>query len=311
MLGGVNMLKNNSSNSNENELNIEENVVINIDINKLDNFPNHPFKVRDDVKMAETVDSIKQRGILVPLIVRKKHNDNYEIISGHRRKRACEIAEITKLPCLVRQLTDDEATIIMVDSNIQREDLLPSEKAFAYKMKLEAMKHQGKRNDLTSVQLAQKLNGKTAREILGEQVGESQDQIRRYIRLTDLVPKLLELVDTEEIAFNTGVELSYLTKEEQENLLETIEIEERTPSYAQALKMKELSKNGELDMDMIFKIMVQPKGNEQEQLKFKVNDLKSYFPKHFTIKQMENVIQKLLQSYQKQWQQKIKNRDSR
>ena len=302
------MLKNNSFNSNENELNIEENVVINIDINKLDNFPNHPFKVRDDVKMAETVDSIKQRGILVPLIVRKKHNDNYEIVSGHRRKRACEIAEITKLPCLVRQLTDDEATIIMVDSNIQREDLLPSEKAFAYKMKINAMKNQGARTDLTFSQLGKKLN---VYEKFAEEIGESRNQIHRYIRLTELIPKLLELVDTEEIAFNTGVELSYLTKEEQENLLETIEIEERTPSYAQALKMKELSKSGELDMDMIFKIMVQPKGNEQEQLKFKVNDLKSYFPKHFTIKQMENVIQKLLQSYQKQWQQKIKNRDSR
>lgn len=302
------MEKNNSPNSKENDVGIQENVVIDIDRNKLENFPNHPFKVRDDVKMAETVDSIKQRGILVPLIVRKKQNGNYEIVSGHRRKRACELAEIEKLPCLVKSLTDDEATIIMVDSNIQREDLLPSEKAFAYKMKIDAMKNQGVRTDLTFSQVGKKLN---VYEEFAKEIGESRNQIHRYIRLTELIPKLLDLVDSDTVKFSIGVELSYLTEEEQANLLETMEIEERTPSYAQALKMKEMSKQGTLDMDAIFKIMIEAKGNEQEQLKFKVNDLKSYFPKNYTIKQMENVIQKLLEGYQKQWQRKLQDRDSR
>ena len=307
------MVKNNSPNLNENSIKSQENIVIEIDRDKLDNFPNHPFKVIDDMKMEETVDSIKQYGVLMPLLVRAKKNGNYEIISGHRRKRACELADISKIPCLIRQLTDDEATIIMVDSNIQRENLLPSEKAFAYKMKLNALKHQGRRTDLikqlTSDQVGPKLE--RANEQLVNVWGDSISQIKRYIRLTELIPKLLDLVDNNAIAFNTGVEISYLTEEEQENLLETMEIEERVPSYAQALKMKELSKQGKLDMDMIFQIMIEPKGNEQEQLKFKVNDLKSYFPKNFTIKQMENVIQQLFQGYQKQWQRKKQDRDSR
>ena len=307
------MEKNNSPNSKENNVGIQENVVIDIDRSKLYNFPNHPFKVRDDEKMAETVDSIKEYGVLMPLLVRLKQDGNYEIISGHRRKRACELANVSKLPCLVRQLTDDEATIIMVDSNIQREKLLPSEKAFAYKMKLDALRHQGKRTDLikelTSDQVEPKL--KNSIEQLVDMWGDSVSQIKRYIRLTYLMPELLEMVDEERLSFTTAVELSYLTEQEQANLLETMEIEERTPSYAQALKMKEMSKQGTLDMDAIFKIMIEAKGNEQEQLKFKVNDLKSYFPKHFTIKQMENVIQKLLEGYQKQWQRKIHDRDSR
>ena len=279
------MEKNNSPNSKENNVGIQENIVIDIDRSKLYNFPNHPFKVRDDEKMAETVDSIKEYGVLMPLLVRLKQDGNYEIISGHRRKRACELANVSKLPCLVRQLTDDEATIIMVDSNIQREKLLPSEKAFA------------------------KL--KNSIEQLVDMWGDSVSQIKRYIRLTYLMPELLEMVDEERLSFTTAVELSYLTEEEQANLLETMEIEERTPSYAQALKMKEMSKQGMLDMDAIFKIMIEAKGNEQEQLKFKVNDLKSYFPKNYTIKQMENVIQKLLEGYQKQWQRKLHDRDSR
>lgn len=307
------MEKNNSPNSKENNVGIQENVVIDIDRSKLYNFPNHPFKVRDDEKMAETVDSIKEYGVLMPLLVRLKQDGNYEIISGHRRKRACELANVSKLPCLVRQLTDDEATIIMVDSNIQREKLLPSEKAFAYKMKLDALRHQGKRTDLikelTSDQVEPKL--KNSIEQLVDMWGDSVSQIKRYIRLTYLMPELLEMVDEERLSFTTAVELSYLTEQEQANLLETMEIEERTPSYAQALKMKEMSKQGTLDMDAIFKIMIEAKGNEQEQLKFKVNDLKSYFPKNYTIKQMENVIQKLLEGYQKQWQRKIHDRDSR
>lgn len=307
------MEKNNSPNSKENNVGIQENIVIDIDRSKLYNFPNHPFKVRDDEKMAETVDSIKEYGVLMPLLVRLKQDGNYEIISGHRRKRACELANVSKLPCLVRQLTDDEATIIMVDSNIQREKLLPSEKAFAYKMKLDALRHQGKRTDLikelTSDQVEPKL--KNSIEQLVDMWGDSVSQIKRYIRLTYLMPELLEMVDEERLSFTTAVELSYLTEEEQANLLETMEIEERTPSYAQALKMKEMSKQGTLDMDAIFKIMIEAKGNEQEQLKFKVNDLKSYFPKNYTIKQMENVIQKLLEGYQKQWQRKLQDRDSR
>ncbi|MBO5179346.1 MAG: ParB/RepB/Spo0J family partition protein [Clostridia bacterium] len=307
------MEKNNSPNSKENNVGIQENIVIDIDRSKLYNFPNHPFKVRDDEKMAETVDSIKEYGVLMPLLVRLKQDGNYEIISGHRRKRACELANVSKIPCLVRQLTDDEATIIMVDSNIQREKLLPSEKAFAYKMKLDALRHQGKRTDLikelTSDQVEPKL--KNSIEQLVDMWGDSVSQIKRYIRLTYLMPELLEMVDEERLSFTTAVELSYLTEEEQANLLETMEIEERTPSYAQALKMKEMSKQGTLDMDAIFKIMIEAKGNEQEQLKFKVNDLKSYFPKNYTIKQMENVIQKLLEGYQKQWQRKLQDRDSR
>lgn len=303
MLGGVELVKNNSPNLNKNDLKNDIEQIVEIGIDKLKNFEKHPFKVVDET-LEELITSITENGVTTPLIVRTLKDGNYEIVSGHRRKRACELLEITKIPCIVRDISRDEAIIQMVDSNIQREKVLPSERAFAYKMKLDAMKHQG----ITSRQLGEKL---LSVEIVGKEKGDSARQVQRYVRLTELIPKLLDLVDDDTVAFNTGVELSYLTQEEQENLLETMEIEERTPSLSQALRMKELSKQGKLDMDAIFKIMIEAKGNEQEQLKFKVNDLKSYFPKHYTIKQMENVIQKLLENYQKQWQKKLQDRDSR
>ncbi|MBO5143059.1 MAG: ParB/RepB/Spo0J family partition protein [Clostridia bacterium] len=308
MLGGVELVKNNSPNLNKNDLKNDIEQIVEIGIDKLKNFEKHPFKVVDET-LEELITSITENGVTTPLIVRTLKDGNYEIVSGHRRKRACELLEITKIPCIVRDISRDEAIIQMVDSNIQREKVLPSERAFAYKMKLDAIKRNaGRPKKENSRQLVGNLE---SAEIIGKETGESGRQIQRYIRLTELIPKLLDLVDDDTVAFNTGVELSYLTQEEQENLLETMEIEERTPSLSQALRMKELSKQGKLDMDAIFRIMIEAKGNEQEQLKFKVNDLKSYFPKHYTIKQMENVIQKLLENYQKQWQKKLQDRDSR
>lgn len=308
MLGGVELVKNNSPNLNKNDLKNDIEQIVEIGIDKLKNFEKHPFKVVDET-LEELITSITENGVTTPLIVRTLKDGNYEIVSGHRRKRACELLEITKIPCIVRDISRDEAIIQMVDSNIQREKVLPSERAFAYKMKLDAIKRNaGRPKKENSRQVVGNLE---SAEIIGKETGESGRQIQRYIRLTELIPKLLDLVDDDTVAFNTGVELSYLTQEEQENLLETMEIEERTPSLSQALRMKELSKQGKLDMDTIFKIMIEAKGNEQEQLKFKVNDLKSYFPKHYTIKQMENVIQKLLENYQKQWQKKLQDRDSR
>ena len=308
MLGGVELVKNNSPNLNKNDLKNDIEQIVEIGIDKLKNFEKHPFKVADET-LEELITSITENGVTTPLIVRTLKDGNYEIVSGHRRRRACELLEITKIPCIVRDISRDEAIIQMVDSNIQREKVLPSERAFAYKMKLDAIKRNaGRPKKENSRQVVGNLE---SAEIIGKETGESGRQIQRYIRLTELIPKLLDLVDDDTVAFNTGVELSYLTQEEQENLLETMEIEERTPSLSQALRMKELSKQGKLDMDAIFKIMIEAKGNEQEQLKFKVNDLKSYFPKHYTIKQMENVIQKLLENYQKQWQKKLQDRDSR
>ena len=303
MLGGVELVKNNSLNLNKNDLKNDIEQIVEIGIDKLKNFEKHPFKVVDET-LEELITSITENGVTTPLIVRTLKDGNYEIVSGHRRKRACELLEITKIPCIVRDISRDEAIIQMVDSNIQREKVLPSERAFSYTMKLYAIKNQG----ITSRQFGDNL---LSVEIVGKEKGDSARQVQRYVRLTELIPKLLDLVDDDTVAFNTGVELSYLTQEEQENLLETMEIEERTPSLSKALRMKELSKQGKLDMDAIFKIMIEAKGNEQEQLKFKVNDLKSYFPKHYTIKQMENVIQKLLENYQKQWQKKLQDRDSR
>ena len=295
MLGGVELVKNNSPKLNKNDLKNDIEQIVEIGIDKLKNFEKHPFKVVDET-LEELITSITENGVTTPLIVRTLKDGNYEIVSGHRRKKASELANKDTIPCIVRDLTDDEATIIMVDSNMQREKVLPSERAFAYKMKLDAIKRNaGRPKKENSRQLVGNLE---SAEIIGKETGESGRQIQRYIRLTELIPKLLDLVDDDTVAFNTGVELSYLTQEEQENLLETMEIEERTPSLSQALRMKELSKQGKLDMDAIFRIMIEAKGNEQEQLKFKVNDL-------------ENVIQKLLENYQKQWQKKLQDRDSR
>lgn len=222
--------------------------VVDININDIVDFPNHPFKVIDDDKMNETVKSVKKYGVIHAIIVRKNKEGKYEIISGHRRKRACEIARKEKIPCIVKELSDEEATILMVDSNLQREEILPSEKAFAFKMKLEALKHQGRKIDIndndTSVPMAQNFDNLTSREIVGKEAGESQDQVRRYIRLTELIPEILQLVDEKRIAFRPAVELSYLSEENQYVLLDIMQFSDATPSLAQAIRMKKLEQEG-------------------------------------------------------------------
>ena len=270
-----------------------------ISIYEITDFPNHPFKVKMDDKMMETVESVRDHGVLVPVLVREKPEGGYEMISGHRRKKACELAGRDKIPCIVRNLTDDEAIVVMVDGNLQREEILPSEKAYAYKMKLEAMKRQGQRRDLTSVPLAQKFKGKTSRELLGEQVGESQDQIRRYIRLTNLIPEILEKVDDKKIGMRPAVELSYLSKEEQELLYDAMESEACTPSHDQAIQMRNLSKEGKLNEDIIMVIMSQEKPNQVEQWKIPKSKLKKYFPSGTSQEKIEETIIKALELYRK------------
>ena len=273
-----------------------------IDIKSIKDFPNHPFKVVDDEKMEDLVSSIEKYGVILPVIVRPKSNGTYEIVSGHRRKRACEIAGIKELKCLVKDLTDDEAIILMVDSNIQREEILPSEKAFAYKMKLEALKHQGKRTDLTSTPLVEKLENETSIGKLGREVNESTEQIRRYIRLTELIPEILKMVDEKRISFRPAVELSYLSEENQYVLLDIMQFNECTPSLAQAIRLKKLEQEGNLLEEKIEKIMEQEKPNQKEQIKLKYDNLKDYFPKGYNLEQMKNVIEKLLKNYQLKWQ---------
>lgn len=281
--------------------------VIDIPLEEISKFPNHPFQVRLDEKMLEMVDSVKSYGVLVPALVREKPDGGYEMVSGHRRKLASELSEKQTIPCIVRNLTDDEATIIMVDSNLQREEILPSEKAFAYKMKLEAMKRQAGRPSKNYVPVAQDLRGKTSRQILGEQVGESQDQIRRYIRLTELIPPILELVDNTvlkekevlQIAMRPAVELSYLPKEQQKILLETMQSEDCTPSHAQARKMRMFSEEGRLNEDVIFSILSEEKGNQKEQFRMPRERISKYFSPGTSVKQMEDTIIKALELYRK------------
>ena len=263
----------------------------------VDDFPDHPFRVHDDESMADLVHSIEMNGVMNPVIARRKEDGRYELISGHRRKFACEKLGLELIPIIVRELSRDDAIIAMVDSNLHREHILPSEKAKAYKMKMDAMKRQGKRTDLTSVPMAQK--SKTTRELVGEANGESPDQVRRYIRLNELAPKLLDLVDEGKIGFRPAVELSYLTEEEQQDLLETIESEEATPSLAQAMRMKDLSKNCELDMDAIFKIMTEEKGNQKMNVKIPMERLDRYFTRGTPPKEIEDVIIKALEFYRK------------
>ncbi len=266
-------------------------------ISALVDFKDHPFKIIDDEKMADMIESIKEYGVLTPIIVRSK-NDKYEIVSGHRRKYACAKAGITKIPAIIKQLNDDEATLLMVDSNIQREEILPSERAFAYKMKLEAMKRQGKRTDLTSTQVGQKLKGKFSVEILAEEMGESRNQIQRFIRLTNLNKNLLEMVDTKKIPFNTAVELSYLKEKEQEILYSAINEYGTIPSMKQAARLKNFSKEEKLDKNVIDAITT-----EETETPIKINltgkSLKKYFPKEYTQKQIEDVIYKLLEDWAK------------
>ena len=273
-----------------------------IPLSELHPFRNHPFKVKDDEAMMETADSIKQYGVLVPAIARPDPEGGYELVAGHRRHRASELAEKETMPVIVRDLDDDAATIIMVDSNLQRESLLPSERAFAYKMKLEAMKHQGDRVDLTCSQVGNKLEGKKSSEILAEQVGQSKNQIFRYIRLTELIPELLDMVDEKKIALNPAYELSFLKKEEQVDLLDAVDSEQATPSLSQAQRLKKYSQEGHLTLDMMRVIMGEEKKSDLDRVTFTSDTLRKYFPKSYTPQRMQETIIKLLEAWQKKRQ---------
>ena len=281
-----------------------------IPITEISSFPKHPFKVKDDEKMFETVESIKEHGVLVPAIVRPKDDGTYEMVSGHRRKRACELAQIEKLPCIVRDLTDDEATIIMVDSNLQREQILPSEKAFAYKLKLDAIKRQAGRPKKENSRQA--VGNFESADIVGKENSESGRQVHRYIRLTELIPELLQFVDNHYLkdkdnmtmALAPAIEISYLTKNEQDMLLETMETTLSTPSTPQAMRLRAESEKGTLTEEKIQEILDEEKPNQREQVKFNYNKVKDYFPEGYTIQQMQSVIEKLLQKYQLQWKNK-------
>ena len=282
--------------------------VCTVPISLIDDFADHPFQVRDDEDMERLIQSIDNNGVLNPVILRK-NGERYELIAGHRRKHACLRLGISGIPAIVRELSRDEAVVEMVDSNLQREHILPSEKAYAYKMKMDAMKRQGERTDLTSVPMAQK--SKTTRELIAEESGESADQVRRYIRLTELIPELLTMVDEEKIAFRPAVELSYLTEDEQRDLLETIESEDCTPSLAQAIRMKNLSKVGKLDMDTIFAIMTEQKPNQKEKIKIPMERLEQFFPRGMPQKQIEDTIVKALTLYQKHLKKKREDKGDR
>ena len=277
--------------------------VMEIPLSELHPFKNHPFKVKDDEAMMETADSVRKYGVLVPAIARPDPDGGYELVAGHRRHRASELAEKETMPVIVRDLDDDAATIIMVDSNLQREELLPSERAFAYKMKLDAMRHQGERMDLTSAQVGRKLGGKESREILAEQVGQSRNQISRYIRLTELIPELLDMVDEKKIAVNPAYELSFLKKEEQMQLLDAMDSEQATPSLSQAQRLKKFSQEGRLNIDVMRAIMSEEKKSDLDKVTFTSDTLRKYFPKSYTPARMQETIIKLLEQWQRRRQQ--------
>ena len=270
-----------------------------IPLGELHPFRNHPFKVKDDAAMQDTVDSVREYGVLVPAIARPDPDGGYELIAGHRRHYASELAGKETMPVIVRDLDDDAATIIMVDSNLQREELLPSERAFAYKMKLEALKHQGARTDLTSSQVGTRLR---ADELIAQQSGESRNQIQRFIRLTELIPTLLDMVDERKIALNPAVELSYLKKEEQTLLLEAMDSEQATPSLSQAQRLKKFSQQKMLSLDVMRAVMSEEKKNDLDRVTLKNETLRKYFPKSYTPKQMEDTIIKLLEGWYKKRQ---------
>lgn len=278
--------------------------VIKLNPAEISDFPNHPFKVKQDDDMAEMVESIKKYGVLVPALVRPKEDGGYEMVAGHRRKFAASLAGVSEIPCIVRSLTDDEATIVMVDSNLQREKILPSEKAFAYKMKLEAIKRQGRRTDLTSAPLEPKLKGSRSNEELAANSPDSRSQIQRYIRLTELIPPVLQMVDDGKIAFRPAVELSYLSKEQQESLYSTMECEDCTPSLAQAIKMKEFSKDGKLTDEVILSIMQEEKPNQREQFKIPKERISKYFAPGTPAQKIEDTIIKALEFYRKRERQR-------
>ena len=275
--------------------------VQNIPLSELHPFKDHPFKVQNNEEMERMIESIRKVGAITPALARPLPDGGYELISGHRRLAACQVLELETMPVIVREMSDDEAVIAMVDANLQRETILPSEKAFAFKMKLDAIKHQGK----TSVQVAEKL---LSVEKVAEEAGESKDQVRRYIRLTYLIPELLSMVDENKIAFNPAVEISYLDKSEQRVLLDAMELNDCTPSHAQSIRLKKLSQEGVLDDQMIYTVMSEEKPNQQEQIKFKREDLKKYFPAGYTDEQMRRDIIKGLELLKRQ---RERNRDAR
>ena len=274
-----------------------------IPIGELFPFKNHPFKVLDDESMQRTVESVEQYGVLSPLIARPRPEGGYEIISGHRRQHAAQLAGLDALPVIVRNMDDDAAVLLMVDSNLQRENILPSERAFAYKMKLEALKNQGARSDLTLVQVAPKLST----EKIGEEVGMSKDNVKRYIRLTNLVPELLDMVDEKKIAFNPAVELSYLDEAQQRDFLEAMEDTQNAPSLSQAQRLKKLAQEGHFSYDVAFAVMGEEKKDELDKVVIKNDTLRKYFPRSYTPKQMEDTIIKLLE----QWQRKQQRQNER
>ena len=275
-----------------------------IPIGELFPFKNHPFKVLDDESMQRTVESVEQYGVLSPLIARPRPEGGYEIISGHRRQHAAQLAGLDALPVIVRQMDDDAAVLLMVDSNLQRENILPSERAFAYKMKLEALKNQGARSDLTSTQLVSKLR---SNEQLGAENNQSRETVRRFIRLTNLVPELLDMVDEKKIAFNPAVELSYLDESQQRDFLEAMEDTQNAPSLSQAQRLKKLAQEGHFSYDVAFAVMGEEKKDELDKVVIKNDTLRKYFPRSYTPKQMEDTIIKLLE----QWQRKLQRQNER
>ena len=272
--------------------NTKEVQAMQLPIQKLRPFEHHPFQVKDDDEMNQLVWSVLTQGVLTPLVVRPLENGEYEVISGHRRLHACQKAGIKTVPALIYALDRDAAAIALVDSNLHREKILPSERAFAYKMKAEALNHQGRRTDLTSAQVAPKL----ATEQIADSAGISKDTVKRFIRLTELIPQILSMVDAGKIALTPAVELSYLTGQEQQDLLETMESEDCTPSLSQAVQLKKLSQSGELNMDKIFEILREPKANQQEKISFRVEDLRKFFPKSYSVARIQERILKLLEA---------------
>ena len=275
-------------------------LVTEVPLSELHPFVNHPFEVRDDEDMQKLVDSIKENGVLTNLTVRPRAEGGYEIISGHRRKHAAELANLDTVPVIVRNMEDDAATILMVDSNLQREHILPSERAFAYKMKLNAIKNQGARSDLTSSQVGTKLR---ADEKVAKDSGESRNQVQRFVRLTNLVPELLDMVDEKKISFNPAVELSYLDEKQQQDFLEAMDASQNAPSLSQAIRIKKLAQQGEFDYDAVYNIMNEEKKSELDTVTIKNETLRKYFPRNYTPRQMESIIIKLLDQWQLKKQQ--------
>ena len=271
--------------------------IYDISLSEIDEFPDHPFKVKDDEDMLQLVESVRERGIITPITLRRKEDGRYEIVSGHRRKRACEIAGLETIPAEIKELSRDEAIILMVESNLQRSVILPSEKAFSYKMRLEAMKRQGQRTDLTSRPVGDKLDERRSGEILGETVGESERQVQRYIRLTELVPELLQLVDDGKIALRPAVELSYLNDIEQQDLVEEIGLTLATPSHAQAIKMRNFSKEGKLTPEVIESIMFEEKPNQREKINIRYEDARRYIPSSVPYEKTGQFVLKALEYY--------------